>query len=274
MAFLTTLLAANITASKKMNFLDYFKPPEDISVHGHLIDELFGFTTILVAFFFILVCLVLFGFSYRYSKKRSPKAEYTHGNRKKQMLGAIFMGLFVFMAIDMNIVKMSNNDALNVFMNFPEEDKEDVIRIEVLAQQWAWSFRYSGADGTFNTDDDIVTFNDLRLPIGKKVVLQMISKDVIHSFWIPNARRKVDAMPGRISRVWYEFTKAGVWDIACAEMCGTNHYKMAAKLTTYSPEEYKSWLAEAQQMAYDTLEENNMDRYWGWKWQAKLSSNQ
>ena len=69
-----------------------------------------------------------------------------------------------------------------------------------MAQQWAWTFRYAGDDKVFNTDDDIITVNDLRLPIDRKVVLQFASKDVIHAFYVPNVRRKVDAMPGRVSR--------------------------------------------------------------------------
>ena len=125
---------------------------------------------------------------------------------------------------------MSNNDFTGIFINWRDETKEDVVRVQVLGQQWAWNFRLAGADGVFNTEDDIVTLNDLRVPINKKVVFQILSKDVIHSLYFPNARRKVDAIPGRITRMWIEFN----WELrhVLAEMCGTYHYRMAAKLTT------------------------------------------
>ena len=80
----------------------------------------------------------------------------------------------------MAITVQSNNDLVNTFFNFPKG--KDVVRVQIMAQQWLWKFRYPGADNVFNTDDDIVTINDLRLPIDKKVVVQMTSKDVIHSF--------------------------------------------------------------------------------------------
>lgn len=148
---------------------------------------------------------------------------------------------------------------------------EDVEKVQILAQQWAWNFRYAGKDGVFNTDDDVVTLNDLRLPVGKKIVFQLTAKDVIHSFYLPNARLKVDAIPGRVTRMWVQFKKdkAGVWDIACAEMCGVYHYRMAAKLTTYSQEDYDEWLGEAQEKAIATNDTENPDLFWGWNWEIK-----
>ena len=95
----------------------------------------------------------------------------------------------------------------------------------------------------------------------------MISKDVIHSLYFPNARRKVDAIPGRMTRMWYELTKPGVYDIACAEMCGTYHYRMAAKLTVYTQEEYDNWVNQSQILAMETNDPERADAFWGWPWQ-------
>jgi cytochrome c oxidase subunit 2 len=75
-------------------------------------------------------------------------------------------------------------------------------------------------------------------------------------------------MPGRISRMWYELTKTGLYDIACAEMCGTYHYRMQAKLTVYTQTEYDAWLNEMQERADFTTEKDKADLYWGWKWLA------
>lgn len=250
-----------------MGFWERIQAPEHISENGHLIDWLFSYTTYLNIFFFALVCFGLFGFSYLYYYKRHPKPEYTYGNKKMHIIVATVIGVAVFFGIDMNITRMSNNDFINVFAKWPAEDQEDVERVQVMAQQWMWNFRYAGKDGVFNTDDDVITMNDLRVPTGKKVVFQITSKDVIHSFFIPNARRKVDAIPGRITRMWVHFTKEGLWDIACAEMCGTFHYRMAAKLTTYSPEDYAAWLSEAEDRAVIENDPERAEMYWGWKWE-------
>jgi cytochrome c oxidase subunit 2 len=253
------------TATVNMSFWERIKPPVDISTNGHLIDWLFNYTTIMITFFFILVCAGLFGFSWLYSAKRNKKAYYTYGNKKIHVMVATLIGALVFFAVDMNITRIANNDFTKVFMNFPKGD--DVIKIEIMAQQWMWNIRYAGKDGKFNTDDDILTTNDLRLPVGKKVVVQLISKDVIHSFFLPNIRRKVDAMPGRISRLWFELTKTGEYEIACAEMCGTHHYLMKGKLIVYSQEQYEQWLSSAHSIALAENDNQDADRYWGWQWQ-------
>lgn len=252
-------------AAEKLSIFERWAPPVDISTTGYLIDDLFMLTTKLIAFFFVLVCIGLFGFSFKYTKKKHPKALYTHGTSKKQIGIVAAIGAAVFILIDMQITTISNRDFVNTFLNYPKES-EDIVRVEVLAQQWAWNFRYAGKDGIFNTEDDVVTLNDLRLPVGKKVIFQVSSKDVIHSLYFPNARQKVDAMPGRISRLWFELTTPGVYDIACAEMCGTYHYRMKATLTVYSQEDYDKWLGEQESIATTVNDVENPDMYWGWKW--------
>ena len=247
-------------------FLDSFSPPVDISKHGNLIDWLFNYTTVMNTIFFLAVCIGLFGFTWLYYHKWHPTPYYTYGNKKKHILVTTLIGIAVFVSIDMNITRMSNDDYVGVFNNWPDES-EDIVRVEVMAQQWMWTFRYPGEDGVFNTDDDVTSVNDLRVPVNKKVVFQILSKDVIHSLYIPNTRRKVDAIPGRLTRMWFEPVKTGTFDIACAEMCGTYHYRMQAKLKVYPQEEYDRWLAEANSGAKLANDTTNPDLYWGWKWQ-------
>ena len=268
LSFFIKHYVSTVEAASNVGFWEAMKPPVDISTTGYLIDDLFMLTTKLIIFFFVLVCIGLFGFSFKYSKKRNPKATYTHGTSKKQIGIVAFIGAMVFILVDMQITTISNRDFVNVFIKYPKES-EDIVRVEVLAQQWAWNFRYAGKDGIFNTEDDVVTLNDLRLPVGKKVVFQVSSKDVIHSLSFPNARQKVDAMPGRISRLWFELTTPGLYDIACAEMCGTYHYRMQAKLTVYSQEDYAVWLNEMETNATKVNEIDNPDMYWGWQWLPK-----
>lgn len=253
-------------AATSVGFLEAIKPPIDISTNGHLIDSLFMLTTYLILFFFFFVCLGIFGFSYLYSKKRHPKPFYDHGTSRKQLALVAGIGALVFIMVDMQITTISNRDFVNVFLNYPKENDPKILRVEVLGQQWAWNFRYAGVDGIFNTEDDVVTLNDLRVPVNTKIIFQITSKDVIHSLYFPNARLKVDAMPGRISRLWFELTKTGLYDIACAEMCGTFHYRMQSKLTVYTQAEYDAWSTEMQTRSKHVTEQDNADLYWGWQW--------
>lgn len=258
---------AMASTNENMSFLERIKPPLDISKEGYRIDHLFNLTTYLIIFFFVLVLIGLFGFSYLYSEKKHPKPLYVDGTSKKHILIVAFLGSMVFVMIDMQITSISNKDFVEVFANWPKEDK-NVVKVEVMAQQWAWNFRYAGKDGLFNTEDDVVTLNDLRLPINKKIVFQITGKDVIHAFFIPNARLKVDAMPGRVSRMWTEFAKTGEYPIACAEMCGTFHYRMQAKLTVYTEQEYQNWMNEKEANTTFVNDKENPDLFWGWKWLA------
>ncbi len=260
-------------AAEGMSFLERMKPPVDISVNGHLIDGLFYFTTWLILVYFLLVCAGLFGFAYFYWNKKNPKASYLHGTSKKHVAVVAGIGAAVFITIDMQITRMSNDDFMNFFAKWPDETKEEVLKVQVLAQQWAWNYRYAGKDGVFNTEDDVVTLNDLHLPVGKKIVFQITSKDVIHSFFISNARQKVDAMPGRISRMWIELTAPGNFEIACAEMCGTYHYRMASKLTVHTAEDFQSWMELAQDRADQVNDKEDPTRYWGWKWQNAIANS-
>ena len=259
-------VAGDVSTAAEPTIWDSFHFPEDISENGHLIDWLFMYVTYAITFSFILVVMGLVGFSFFYYHKRHPKPYYTYGTTRTQIYVATFVGVAVFFCIDLNIVRISNNDFTKVFMNWPDEKKEKVVRVEVMGQQWMWKFRYAGADGVFNTGDDVITLNDLRVPTGTKVSFQITSKDVIHSFFIPNGRRKVDAIPGRITRMWMQFKKTGTWDIACAEMCGTHHYLMKASLTTMDEKDYNTWINQAQTYAVAENDVENPDVFWGWKW--------
>ena len=257
--------------ANKTGFWESIAPPRDISIagFGSKIDWLFDYITILDTICFLFVCLGLFGFCYLYSSKRHQTPYYTYGNKPRHLIFTMIIGLLVFFIIDIFIATRSNTDLQEVYWNFPDEKTEDILRVQVQAQQWAWNFRYAGTDGIFNTLDDVVTLNDLRIPSDRKIVFQLTSKDVIHSFYLPNFRIKVDAMPGRISRMWIQTKRheSGTFDVACAEMCGTYHYKMAAKLTVLGPGDFVDWQREARQIALVANDPDNPDELWGWEWE-------
>ena len=117
------------------------------------------------------------------------------------------------------------------------------LEIEITAEQFAWNIRYAGADGRLDTADDITTLNQLHLPVGQTVLVRLRSKDVIHSFFVPQFRMKQDAVPGFTGRLWLQVTKTGHFEIACAELCGLGHYRMRGFLTVESAEAFRAWLA-------------------------------
>ena len=148
-------------------------------------------------------------------------------------------------------------------LNFPKPEESNVV--EVVAEQFAWNFQYAGADGVMgrrdakfidstnvlgldmedpHAKDDVVTLNEMHLPLGKKTLVYLSSKDVIHSLFIPEFRIKQDAMPGMRVPVWFEPTLAGKYEIACAQLCGNAHATMRGDVIVHAPEEFEAWLKE------------------------------
>jgi cytochrome c oxidase subunit 2 len=116
---------------------------------------------------------------------------------------------------------------------------EGRLEIQVTAKQWWWRVQYRTRDGL------IETANELRLPVGERVELELTSPDVIHSFWVPALAGKMDMIPGRVTRLALEPTRTGTFRGTCAEYCGASHAFMAFSVVVMEPREFRSWL-EAQ----------------------------
>ncbi|HVY47624.1 MAG TPA: hypothetical protein VHB21_17160 [Minicystis sp.] len=240
--------------------------PRDASLDGHRIDWLIHVTMAFVAVLFVIMCIWLFSACFRH-RDGFHKAEYDHGDARHQVRFAAGMSALIFFVVDGNLWVNSTMDVNGVFWNFAgAEKKPDAVRIEVNAHQWAWDTRYAGPDGKFNTPDDIVSLNDVRVPVGRPILIQLASADVIHSFYLPNFRVKQDAMPGQINRMWFQPMQVGQYDIACAQHCGTNHYKMKATLTVLPVEEWERWAKEASVNSQHAYNADDKDAHWGWDW--------
>jgi cytochrome c oxidase subunit 2 len=196
---------------------------------------------------------------------RTHPARYTHGTRGSVLLVVGSIAL-VALAVDGSLFVHTLHDMKHVFWNFAAADEPGAIRIEVTAHQWAWAVRYAGPDGKFDTEDDVVLLNDVRVPVGTPVIVQLASNDVIHSFNLPNLRVKQDAVPGMITRIRFQGQVPGEYEIACAQHCGPNHYKMRGVLTVLAPEAYRAWLATAEQDARRAFDPEDKDAHWGWEW--------
>ena len=125
-----------------------------------------------------------------------------------------------------------------------------VVRIQVYGKQFEWRLRYPGPDREFGTVDDVVGVAEMHVPVDRPVVVQLQSRDVLHSFWLPNARLKQDLVPGLTIRQWFEIYKTGKYPIVCAELCGQLHTTMKGRLVVETDEEFAAWLEKQGKMSY------------------------
>lgn len=146
----------------------------------------------------------------------------------------------------------------------------NAIAVRVIAEQFAWNVHYPGADGQFGAArpalvtaenpigldrgspygrDDIVVVNQLHLPVHRPVIVQLSSKDVIHSFGVPAMRVKQDAIPGVLAPLWFTPTREGTFDIACSQLCGLAHFRMRGLMTVESDDAFQRFLAEEAALA-------------------------
>ena len=199
--------------------------------------------------------------------KPGKKAVYDHGNSLKDKRFTAVVSIIVFIVLDALVLIIAMRDLREGFWNDPLPDTPGVVRVEVLGQQWSWNFRLAGTDGEFGTPDDIITINELTVPEGRPVDLNLTSKDVIHSFYLPDMRLKRDLNPGAVNEAWFEALRPGRFDILCAELCGFAHYQMHGKLTVLTEDEFDAWEAEASRFALASYDENDAEAQWAWAWQ-------
>lgn len=241
--------------------------PRDASMDGHRVDWLIHFTVIATTLIFVLVGAVLLVALVRH--RRGHPAVYAPGSKASVGLLVGFVTV-VAIVVDGNLFVHTLIDMERYFWNFAAaEERADTVRIEVQAHQWAWAARYPGPDGKFNTPDDVVTLNDVRVPVGAPVLIQLAAVDVIHSMYLPNFRVKRDAVPGDITELTFQPRTAGEYEIACAQHCGPNHYKMRGVLTVLPADRYGEWLRTVEAEARRGYDPDDAEAHWGWEWRKK-----
>lgn len=114
-----------------------------------------------------------------------------------------------------------------------ETPPEDALRITAVGKRWMWKMQHPGGQREINS---------LHVPVGRPVVVELASQDVIHSFYVPAFRIKQDAVPGRATRLWFEATETGRFHLFCAEYCGAEHSAMRGEIVVMQPEAYAEWL--------------------------------
>ena len=230
---LVLVLAAFPALARALPF--WAKLPEGVSSYSGRVDGLFYLILWITGIIFVIVEALLLLFLFRYRFREGRRALYTHGNNRVEVVWTIVPAVICVV-----IALLSRRSWAEIKQAMPK----DAMQVEITGEQFAWNIRYAGADGKLGTADDVVTLNQLHFPVGRPVVATLRSKDVIHSFFLPEFRVKQDAVPGMSTRIWFDAMRVGHWEIACAELCGLGHYRMKGFVTVETPEEYEKWLKE------------------------------
>lgn len=198
--------------------------PEQASTIADSVDGVFHLITWISAFFFVLitVLLVFFVVKYRRMEGRRPEESPTH-HTTLELTWTIIPLLLVIVIFYVGMQGYIHQTTVPA----------DAYRVNVTAQKWDWNFHYvNGCNPT----------NVLYVPVGRPVELVMTSTDVLHSLYVPAFRAKMDVVPGRYTRMWFEATRPGTFELYCAEYCGTQHSQMVGTVIALEDDELEAEL--------------------------------
>ena len=215
---------------------------------GQQIDDLFYMILWIVTIVFIGVSIALFWALWKSATDKEPdegKALFTHGSHNLEVIWTIVpAGILLFIAL----YQMDVWAQYRVIDNFPEEARNAPVA-EVTARQFEWRIRYPAPGKILQLDpqrDDLHAVNELHVPTGRPVMINLRTQDVQHAFFAPELRVKQDAVPGLVIPVWFEVTESGDYTLLCAELCGWGHYKMRARIIAEPETSYNEFLTELQ----------------------------
>jgi cytochrome c oxidase subunit 2 len=289
------------------NYMLGYGPHMSASEHGGSIDNIFNITLIVTGIVFFITQIALFWFAYKAREQKGRKALYMPHDNKLEMIWTAAP------AIVMTFLVVGGLIAWNDIMA-DIKDGEDYIEIEATGYQFGWEIRYPGADGMLGAKnyklisgtnslgqdwDDPKNLDDFKadeivLPVGKKVRVRITSKDVLHNFYLPQFRVKMDAVPGMPTYFVFtpkttteeyraalsnykeyqkpyddtdpngpKFWESFNYELACAELCGNGHYSMKRIVRIVSEEEYKDWLSKQNSFYMSSVRNTDDDPYKG-----------
>jgi cytochrome c oxidase subunit 2 len=297
------------------NWMLGYGPHEAASEHGGRLDSLFNVTLFFTGIVFVITQLLLFYFAWKYSGVKGRKALFMPHDNRLEIVWTVIP------AVVMTFLVISGLDAWNEVMA-DTKDGEEYMEIEATGYQFAWHIRYPGEDGKLGARDyklinavnpigqdwnDQKNWDDLHpseivLPVGKQVRVRITSRDVLHNFYLPHFRLKMDAVPGMPT--YFVFTpsktteeyrrelstykeyqapsdpadpnsdplwKVFNYELACAELCGSGHYSMRRIVRIVSEEEYKTWLAEQKPYYQNSVRNTAEDPFNGQQLPGEVS---
>ena len=219
--------------------------------------------TLLVTFWVTgVVFVIVIGFTawcvYKYRHREGHKAEYEPENKKLEvwLTALTTIGVVVMLAPGLWVWKD--------FVTVPEGAEDRAF--EAIGQQWSWTFRFPGADGILGRtapglisddnsfgidpddpngrDDVLIDDSEVHIPAGKPIKVLLRSIDVLHDFYVPQFRAKMDMVPGMVTYFWFTPTKEGTYEMLCFELCGTGHYAMRGSVVVEEESVFRAWLQE------------------------------
>jgi cytochrome c oxidase subunit 2 len=219
-------------------------PPSPQTDSGEAISDLYWAVFAVCAVVFVAVesALVLFVIRFRRRRGTPEDAEgpQIHGNTRLEIIWTIIPAL-ILVAV-----------ALFTFTRIPSVQAKgsDEVRIRVEAHQFYWQYVYpNGA----------ISLDELRLPVGRTVALEMTTHDVNHSWWVPPLTGKLDAIAGRTSILRFKPTRTGTWEGQCAEFCGIQHAVMYTRVTVVAADAYDSWVRQQANLSSEDLGRQEWD---------------
>ncbi len=199
-------------------------------------DILYSVAVGIAVFFTVLIFIAVVFLSVRYRRRAHAEPEEVHGHTGLEIFWSLvplvivvalfFWGAFLFYGA--------------------YRAPANAMEIYAVGKQWMWKFQHPTG---------IREINHLHVPLGKPVKVILTSEDVIHSFYVPAFRVKMDAVPGRYTSTWFEATEAGKYHLFCAEYCGTEHSLMTGKVIAMAPQDYEAWAGRAAEAAEPTAAE-------------------
>ncbi|MDQ0588257.1 cytochrome c oxidase subunit II [Variovorax paradoxus] len=226
-----------------------------LASNWRLMDDTLTITLAITGIFFIVINLFVAYMLVRFRHREGHRAAHEPENRKLErwLIGGTTVGIMALLA-----------PGLVVYANYVREPR-DALVLEVLGQQWQWRFRFPGEDGKLGAtdarfvsatnpfgidpadragqDDLLIAGDEVHLPLGKPVLVLARSNDVLHDFFVPPFRARMNTVPGQVSRFWFTPTVAGRYEALCAQLCGVGHPNMRGYVVVEDPANYETWHA-------------------------------
>jgi len=198
--------------------------PENASTTADHVDRLYFFLLALSGYVALMIALLLIYFSVRYRRRADgPRPPRIEGALRLEIVWSvvpllIFLGIFAWGAHGYFVLTQPPDDAIEIY---------------VVGKQWMWKVQHPGGQREIN---------ELHVPVNQPVKLILTSEDVVHSFFVPAFRNKVDVLPNRYVSTWFHATKPGRYHIFCSQYCGTNHSGMVGEVVVMEQADYDEWL--------------------------------
>jgi cytochrome c oxidase subunit 2 len=198
--------------------------PEVASAYADQVDALYMYLIGVSVFFTVAICALIIYFSVKYRRQSdADRPAPTKDGKLLEILGSVIPFILV-------MIMFFWGAKLYFDARMPPKD---AIEILVTGKQWMWKLQHPNGKREIN---------DLHVPVGVPIKLTMTSEDVIHSFYLPDFRKKMDVVPGKYTQMWFLPEEEGTFNLFCAEYCGTEHSLMVGKLYVVGQEEYEAWL--------------------------------